>query len=125
MKLRLDHWSTSVFAVSLACLVQVLLCPGARAQEPSRQNIAPEAPRKGISATEAATLFPFHPIGSWQGQRFIFLPCPKPLEHATYDDFSGTRKRKDYRGRIAKVVSVTDFSGRAHLEFADPTGFCG
>jgi hypothetical protein len=87
------------------------------AQEPARQSLTTgEAPKKN-TATEHATLFPYRPMTTWQGQRFIFLPCPKSLEHITYDDFGGARKRKDYAGRTAKVVSVSDFGGRVHLEF--------
>jgi hypothetical protein len=90
---------------------------GISAQKPTRQNVAPTEARKSSPAIETATLFPFRPMSDWQGQRFIFLPCPKPLENGAYDDFSGTPKRKNYAGRILKVVSVSDFGGRVHLEF--------
>lgn len=101
------------------CLMALGLILGltVSAQEPARQSLTTgEAPKKH-TATEHATLFPYRPMTTWQDQRFVFLPCPKSLEHVTYDDFSGVRKRKDYAGRIAKVVSVSDFGGRVHLEF--------
>ncbi len=102
--------------ICLGMLSQCLCCAALCAQEQARQNVAPEAPRKSGAVVETATQFPFRPMLAWQGQRFIFLSSPKPLENASYDDFTGARKRKDYMGRIAKVVSVSDFSGRVHLE---------
>jgi hypothetical protein len=103
--------------ISLA--IVLLCCPltPVLAQEPTRQNIAPEELRKNTNRIETATLFPYRPPASWQGQRFIFLSCPKSLENGVYDDFTGARKRKDYAGRIIKVVTVSDFSGRLHFEF--------
>lgn len=116
MKLSQQNWSNAA-AFGLSLLSQCLFCVFVCAQESARQNVVPEAPRKTGVAVEAATQFPFRPILNWQGQRFIFLPSPKPLEQANYDDFTGGRKRKDYTGRIVKVVSVSDFSGRVQLEF--------
>lgn len=115
MKLNQQNWS-NVTAFGLSLISQCLICSVVFAQEPARQNVVPEAPRKS-GVTETALQFPYRPMGDWQGQRFIFLSSPKPLEHSTYDDFNGTRKRKDYAGRVAKVVAVSDFSGRVHLEF--------
>ena len=85
-----------------------------------RQNLATEKKNDArLPEPSAATtaLFPFHPLDSWRGQRFIFLPCPKASENNTYGDFSGKLTYKQYAGRIAKVISVEDFSGRVHLEF--------
>jgi hypothetical protein len=81
-----------------------------------QQNVLPEAPRKATTSPTTSTTFPFLPITEWQGQRFIFLSAPKGSENTAYQDFNGKRVRKDYAGRIAKVVSVSDFSGRHHVE---------
>jgi hypothetical protein len=88
------------------------------AQPPNSRNIVPgeKAGDSPEPAPNAAPLFPFVPIDSWVGQRFIFLPGPKASESGTYDDFSGRLVRKKYQGRIAKVISASDFSGRVHLE---------
>lgn len=94
------------------CLIVTLLTGAALAQQ---QNVLPEAPRK--TATEpAAPLAPFRPITTWQDQRFIFLSSPKASSDTPYQDYNGKRVRKDYAGRIAKVVNVSDFSGRQHLD---------
>ena len=94
------------------CLVVTLLTGAALAQQ---QNVLPEAPRKP-TAEPAAPLAPFRSILTWQDQRFIFLSSPKASSDTPYQDYSGKRVRKDYAGRIAKVVSVSDFSGRQHLD---------
>lgn len=103
------------------------------AQEPARQRIVPvgttkeaatdasktaseEAP-KTEPASNSAARFPYRPMTSWIGQRFLFLPAPKSLGNGQYDDFSGGLKRRDYAGRTLKVVNVSDFSGRVHVEF--------
>jgi hypothetical protein len=89
------------------------------AQPPTPRNIVSgkKAGDPVEPAPNVAALFSFVPITSWVGQRFIFLPGPKASENGTYDDFSGKIVRKQYQGRVAKVISVSDFSGRAHLEF--------
>ncbi len=110
---------TTWFCLSsrLTTLALFLITGTVLAQESARQSLAGgEAPKNNIR-TETAALFPYRPMNMWQGQRFIFLPCPKGSENGSYDDFTGTRKRKDYAGRVAKVVSVSDFGGRVHLEF--------
>jgi hypothetical protein len=111
MKATLLYLPIRVTALSL-CLMSL----HAFAQESARQSLAGEAP-KNNATTETAKLFPYCPMSAWQGRRFIFLPCPKGVEQGTYDDFTGARKRKDYAGRVARVVSVNDFGGRVHLEF--------
>src|SRR5690348_15928054 len=73
---------------------------------------APAEPAAAIAA-----IFPYRPSDSWAGQRFIFLPGPKASENNVYDDFNIKITRKQYAGRVAKVVSVEDFSGRIHIEF--------
>ena len=82
-----------------------------------RQNIRSDK-RPDPSAVEAAArLFPFHPITTWTGKRFIFLPKPKSSRGGDYEDFSGKISHEKYAGRIARVVAVNDFNGRAHVEF--------
>jgi hypothetical protein len=114
---------TTVLYVLCLCAFSYLIAPAnAFAQPPSPQNIVPgkkasDSPEAAPPRIDTATLFPFVPINSWVGQRFIFLPGPKASENGTYDDFSGRLVRKQYQGRVAKVISVSDFSGRAHLEF--------
>lgn len=39
------------------------------------------------------------------------------MQSGRNDDFVGAITYSKYVGRVARVVSVTDFSGRAHLEF--------
>lgn len=89
-----------------------------------KQKLAAEkkAEKKGdapvvepIAATIAA-VFPYRPFDAWMGQRLIFLPGPRASQDNIYDDFYGKPTRRQYAGRIAKVVSVEDFSGRVHLE---------
>ncbi len=78
-----------------------------------KTETSPDALREPIGAT---ALFPYRPFDSWIGQRLIFLPGPKASAEKAYDDFYGKLTHKQYAGRIAKVVSVEDFSGRVHLE---------
>jgi len=86
------------------------------AQE-ARQNIAPEKKADPATTEAAATLFPYHPIRAWEGKRFIFLPRPNSSPTDAYDDFIGSVHVRKFAGRIGKVVSVGEFSGRAHVEF--------
>lgn len=109
-------WMRAVSVLCLSLSAPMFLCSFVSAQEPARQNVLPEAPKKSGLNAETAALFPYRPCSSWQDQRFIFLFSPKPLENATFDDFSGALKRKNYAGRIGKAVAVSDFSGRVHLE---------
>jgi hypothetical protein len=110
---------TTVLCVLCIGAVSSLIAPAnVFAQPPSSQKIMPgkHAGDSPESPPNAETLFPFVPINSWVGQRFVFLPGPKASENGTYDDFSGRLVRKQYQGRVAKVISVSDFSGRVHLE---------
>jgi hypothetical protein len=111
--------TTVLYVIYLIAFSYLIAPVNVLAQPPSPQNIVPgknvgDSPEP---APNAATLFPFVPINSWVGQRFIFLPGPKASENGTYDEFSGRLVRKQYQGRVAKVISVSDFSGRVHLEF--------
>ncbi|NOT61516.1 MAG: hypothetical protein HOP19_14965 [Acidobacteria bacterium] len=94
------------------CLITTLLTGAALAQQ---QNVLPEAPRKP-TVEPVVPLAPYRPITTWQDQRFIFLSSPKASSDSPYQDFNGKRLRKDYAGRIVKVVNVSDFSGRQHLD---------
>jgi len=105
-------------------LALLMIVPFAFAQDVNgKQKLAAE--KKAEKKTDAtaepsatvAETFPYRPLDSWVGQRFVFLPGPKASENQPYDDFYGKIIRKQYAGRIAKVVSAADFSGRFHLEF--------
>jgi hypothetical protein len=110
---------TTVLCVLCLIAFTYLIAPeNVFAQPPTPKNIVSgnKAGDPPELAPNAAPLFPFVPINSWVGQRFIFLPGPKASENGTYDDFSGKLVRKNYQGRVAKVISASDFSGRVHLE---------
>ncbi len=99
------------------CFALASICGGAALSQETRQNITPEKKPDPKPAEAAPTLFPFHPINSWTGKRFIFLPKPKSSQSGSYEDFSGAVSHQKYAGRAARVVSVSDFNGRAHIEF--------
>jgi hypothetical protein len=115
----IPHLTTVLCILCLIAFSYMIAPANVFAQPPNPQNIVPEkkAGDPVEPALNAATLFPFVPINSWGGQRFIFLSGPKASENGTYDDFSGRLVRKQYQGRVAKVIAVSDFSGRVHLEF--------
>ena len=87
------------------------------AQPETRQNITPEKKSESKPAEAAPTPFPYHPIGSWVGKRFIFLPKPKGSESGTYEDFSRAVTHQKYAGRVARVVSADDSGASAYIEF--------
>src|SRR5262252_4339216 len=89
----------------------------ALAQPETRQNIAPEKKSETKPVEAAPTLFPYHPIGSWVGKRFIFLPKPKGSESGTYEVFSRAVTHQKYAGRVARVVSADDSGASAFIEF--------
>ena|GEM_PF-2259802 len=114
--------SIACISRAICCLPLILVTTSTIlfAQETNRQNITAEKrtePKTAEAAPTAAVLYPFHPMNEWVGQRFIFLPGPKSSANSAYEDFSGKVTRKQYQGRIAKVISVSDFGGRMHLEF--------
>jgi hypothetical protein len=86
------------------------------AQE-SRQNVTPEKKSETKPVEAAPTLFSYHPIGSWVGKRFIFLPKPKGSESGTYEDFNRAITHQKYAGRIARVVTANDSGASAYIEF--------
>jgi hypothetical protein len=94
------------------------------AQPKKAKNIAPKKialePVVPVAPTPPVpidtSLFPYIPIDSWAGRRFVFLPGPRASESGTYDDFSGKLIRRQYQGRVVKVISASDFGGRIHLE---------
>ena len=89
----------------------------APAQPETRQNITPEKKSEAKPVEAAPTLFPYHPIGSWVGKRFIFLPKPKGSESGTYEDFSRAVTHQKYAGRVARVVSADATGASAYIEF--------
>src|SRR5262245_8053979 len=89
----------------------------ALAQPETRQNITPEKKSESKTVEAAPTLFPYHPIGSWVGKRFIFLPKPKGSESGTYEDFSRAVTHQKYAGRVARVVSTDTSGASAYIEF--------
>jgi hypothetical protein len=96
--------------VSICCVV-------ALAQPEKRQNITTEKKSESKPVEAAPTLFPYHPIRSWVGKRFIFLPKPKGSESGTYEDFSRAVTHQKYAGRVARVVSADDSGASAYIEF--------
>ena len=89
----------------------------ALAQPETRQNITPEKKSEAKPVEAAPALFPYHPIGSWVGKRFIFLPKPKGSESGTYEDFTRAVTHQKYAGRVARVVSADATGASAYLEF--------
>jgi len=89
----------------------------ALAQPETRQNITTEKKSESNPVEAAPTPFPYHPIGSWVGKRFIFLPKPKGSESGTYEDFSRLVTHQKYSGRVARVVSANDSGASAFIEF--------
>jgi hypothetical protein len=89
----------------------------ALAQPETRQNITSEKKSESNPVEAAPTPFPYHPIGSWVGKRFIFLPKPKGSESGTYEDFSRLVTHQKYAGRVARVVSANDSGASAFIEF--------
>src|SRR5215471_12267998 len=89
----------------------------ALAQPETRQNITPEKKSETKPVEAAPTLFPYHPIGSWIGKRFIFLPKPKGSETGTYEDFSRAVTHQKYAGRVARVVTTDTSGASAYIEF--------
>ena len=89
----------------------------ALAQPETRQNISPEKKSESKPVEAAPTPFPYHPIGSWVGKRFIFLPKPKGSESGTYEDFSRSVTHQKYAGRVACVVSADASGASAYIEF--------
>jgi hypothetical protein len=89
----------------------------ALAQPETRQNITPEKKSESKPVEAAPTPFPYHPIGSWVGKRFTFLPKPKGSESGTYEDFSRSVTHQKYAGRVARVVSANDSGASAYIEF--------
>jgi len=89
----------------------------ALAQQETRQNVAPEKKSESKPVEAAPTLFPYQPIGSWVGKRFIFLPKPKGSESGTYEDFNRAVTHQKYAGRVARVVSADHSGASAYIEF--------
>jgi hypothetical protein len=109
-----------VFCLPLLCLL--VYSEKAFAQKKGRQNLSVEKkavdePVKVPEVIDLSTLFPYRPMGSWKDQRFIFLPAPKASEESLYEDFSSKLIRKNFQGKIVRVIEVSDFGGRIHLEF--------
>src|SRR5262245_27910168 len=100
----------------LVCMIAFVWADFMFAQD-VRQNITPDKKSDPSAVEAAAGLFTFHPINTWTGKRFIFLPKPKSSRGGDYEDFSGKISHEKYAGRIARVVTVDNFNGRAHVEF--------
>jgi hypothetical protein len=94
-----------------------ICCAVALAQPENRQNITPEKKSEPKPVEAATAPFPYHPIGSWVGKRFVFLPKPKGSESGTYEDFSRSVTHKKFAGRVARVVSADDSGASAFIEF--------
>lgn len=103
-------------SLPIAFLAALSLVSTVLAQE-TRQNIVAEKKPSPSATTAVADIFPFHPIETWSGKRFVFLPRPKSSETVPYDDFHGRLLPEKYAGRVAKVLSVSNAGGRAVIEF--------
>ncbi|HKQ73750.1 MAG TPA: hypothetical protein VJ810_08500 [Blastocatellia bacterium] len=104
-------------AYAILLFTQLLICSVVALAAEPRQNITPEKKTESKPVEAAPTSFPYHPIGSWAGKRFIFLPKPKSSESGTYEDFSRPITHQKYAGRVARVVSADDSGARAYIEF--------
>lgn len=113
------------FARVVLCMILVCLLVYSQrtfAQPQGRQNLSvkkktEKEPVKAPEAIDLTAVFPYRPIGSWVDKRFIFLPAPKASEESLYEDFTSRLIRKNFQGKIARVIAVSDFGGRTHLEF--------
>jgi hypothetical protein len=94
-----------------------ICCAVVMAQPENRQNIIPEKKSESKTVEAAPELFPYQPIGSWAGKRFIFLPKPKGSESGTYEDFNRAITHKKYAGRVARVVTANNSGVSAYIEF--------
>jgi hypothetical protein len=103
--------------IALQFTLVAICCAVALAQPETRQNITPEKKSESKPVEAAPTPFPYHPIGSWVGKRFIFLPKPKGSESGTYEDFSRSVTHQKYAGRVARVVSADASGASAYIEF--------
>jgi hypothetical protein len=103
--------------IALQFTLVAICCAVALAQPETRQNITTEKKSESNPVEAAPTPFPYHPIGSWVGKRFIFLPKPKGSESGTYEDFSRLVTHQKYSGRVARVVSANDSGASAFIEF--------
>jgi len=103
--------------IALQFTLVAICCAVALAQPETRQNITTEKKSEPNPVEAAPTPFPYHPIGSWVGKRFIFLPKPKGSESGTYEDFSRLVTHQKYAGRVARVVSANDSGASAFIEF--------
>jgi hypothetical protein len=103
--------------IALQFTLVTILSVVALAQPETRQNITPEKKSEAKPVEAAPALFPYHPIGSWVGKRFIFLPKPKGSESGTYEDFTRAVTHQKYAGRVARVVSADDSGASAYVEF--------
>src|SRR5262245_29245313 len=93
-----------------------IFCINKFAQEPPRQNITPEKKSESKTSDTQPSNYPYHPIRSWTGKRFILLPKPKGSETGTYEEFSRTVTNQKYAGRIARVISADDSGASAYIE---------
>src|SRR5499426_1919681 len=89
----------------------------ALAQPEKRQNITGEKKSEPKPVEAPPSPYPYHPIESWVGKRFIFLPKPKGSESGTYEDFSRSVTHQKYAGRVARVVSTDASGASAYIEF--------
>jgi hypothetical protein len=102
--------------IALLFTLVSIYCGAALTAEP-HQNVAPEKKSETKPVEAAPTLFPYHPVGSWVGKRFVFLPKPKGSESGTYEDFTRTVTHQKYAGRIARVISADNSGASAYVEF--------
>jgi len=83
--------------------------------------------KKDLEVIEEKDLFPYRPVSSWEGERFIFLPIEKKWQDFGYGgdfyDVDGKKLRRlnynEYVGRIAKVTSVDLEKKQVKLKIED------
>jgi hypothetical protein len=100
-----------LFTLIAICCVVALAQP-----EPGHSGEAEKKPEANLVEAGPAP-FQYHPINSWAGKRFIFLPRPKGSESGTYEDFTRKITHQKYAGRVARVVSADASGASAYIEF--------
>jgi hypothetical protein len=90
-----------------------------------RESIGKE--EKKLEENKEKDLFPYRPVSSWKGERFIFLPKEKKWQDIGYViDFYDEDGKKlwplnynEYFGRIAQVISVDQEKKKIKLKMED------
>src|ERR1035437_4719485 len=65
--------------------------------------------------TISKNAFTFRALPKWIGERFIFLPRSRKIQHYGYQNFDVSYEK--YVGRIAKVISIDEGDGLPKVLF--------